>query len=665
MSCVPKNYSLIIAEKSKAAKKIAEALSEKPKICKKYSVNFWVVTYKGKTNVIAPAAGHLFNLYGNGSFPVFSMDWKPLWQIDESAKYTKKYYDLLNSLSKDAMEYINACDYDIEGSVIGYMIIKFFGDLKKAKRMKFSALTKQDIQKAYANLYPLDYNMVNAGIARHKVDWIWGINVSRALMLAVKEASKKRVILSAGRVQSPTLIHVVDNEISRETFVPLPEYRVNVKLKIGTQVFTITLDKIFDNKVEVQEFAEKIKKSKAIIKEVKVDDKTIVRPPPFNLGDLQVEAGRILHYSPYYVERLAEELYLDGLISYPRTNSQKIPSSVDIKGIVEGLENNFKNLTTLLKNITKGEYIVRQGTKDDPAHPAIYPTGNKISHKLPIQQYKLFELITRRFLASISKDATVKTQKITILFKGLNIEEQILRQKVQFKGWLLIYPYHSIEDEELLEVKEGDEIKIESVTVKMDLEKPNIRRYSKVQLLKWMENNNLGTEATRGRIIETLFDRKYLTQKNGTISPTPLGIAIVEVLKEYFKDLTSVELTSKMEERLNEILDGKETVERVVSDAINSLKLHLETYEKYKPQIGEKLAKILGLIKYNKCKFCELEAEYNGLCKYHYNAQTKLREIINIWKERTQLKEEDIIKKIYRSKSTGKFVKDIISHEMM
>ena len=660
MICEPKNYVLIIAEKSKAAKKIAEALSERPTICKKYSVNYWVVNYKGRINVIAPAAGHLFSLYGDDSFPVFSMEWRPLWEIDETAKYTKKYYLLLRSLSQNAIEYINACDYDIEGSVIGYMIIRFFGDLKRAKRMKFSALTKSDILKAYANLSPLDYNMINAGIARHKVDWLWGINISRALMLAVKSISNKRVILSAGRVQSPTLIHVVDNEILREQYVPLPIYKINVKMTVGSQAISFTLDKTFDNKEDAQFFANKIKSLRAFVKTVKFEEKLLTRPPPFNLGDLQVEAGKILGYSPYYVERLAEELYLDGLISYPRTNSQKIPPSVNISEIVNGLERDFAQLVKVLRNITKGEYIVRQGSKDDPAHPAIYPTGSKIQGKLPLQQYKLYELITRRFLASISKDAVVQTQRVTVELKGIS-EQEITRQKVKFKGWLLLYPYYEIEDEEFLNVKEGEEVKIESVTIKMTLTKPTIKRYNKVQLLKWMEDSKLGTEATRGRIIETLFDRKYLVQKRGYIYPTPLGIVVVEILKDYFKDITSVELTSKMEEKLESIIEGKITVDDVVKETTFILSNYLKNYEKVKDKIGIKLSEILGLKNYEKCKFCELKAEYNGLCKYHYEALIKLKEAIGIWKRRTKMDEKTILKKIYTSKSTGKYVKDVIS----
>jgi len=661
MICEPKNYVLIIAEKSKAAKKIAEALSERPTICKKYSVNYWVVNYKGRINVIAPAAGHLFSLYGDNSFPVFSMEWRPLWEIDESAKYTKKYYLLLRSLSQNAIEYINACDYDIEGSVIGYMIIKFFGDLKRAKRMRFSALTRHDILKAYANLSPLDYNMINAGIARHKVDWLWGINISRALMLAVKSISNKRVILSAGRVQSPTLIHVVDNEISREQYVPLPIYKINVKMTVGSQTISFTLDKTFDNKEDAQLFASKIKSLRAFVKIVRFEENPLTRPPPFNLGDLQVEAGRILGYSPYYVERLAEELYLDGLISYPRTNSQKIPPSVNINEIVNGLEGDFSPLIRVLRNITKGEYVVRQGSKDDPAHPAIYPTGSRIQGKLPLQQYKLYELITRRFLASISKDAIIQTQRVIVELRGINETQEITRQKVKFKGWLLLYPYYEIKDEEFLDVKEGEEVKIESITIKMALTKPTIKRYNKVQLLRWMEDSKLGTEATRGRIIETLFDRKYLVQKKGYIYPTPLGIVVVEILKDYFKDITSVELTSKMEEKLESIIEGKITVDDVVKETTFILSNYLKNYEKVKDKIGIKLSEILGLKNYEKCKFCELKAEYNGLCKYHYEALVKLKEAIEMWKRRTKMDEKTILKKIYTSKSTGKYVKDVVS----
>jgi DNA topoisomerase-1 len=661
MSCNPYNFLLIIAEKSKAAKKIAEALSPKPRLCRAYSVNFWVFTYQSKNIVVAPAAGHLFNLYGNSSFPVFKADWRPLWEIDKSARYTKKYYDLLKFLSSRAIEYINACDYDIEGSVIGYMIIKFFGDLKKAKRMKFSALTKEDIQKAFHSLQPLDYNMINAGIARHKVDWLWGINVSRALMRALKDVTNKRVILSAGRVQSPTLIYVVNNYIARQQFVPLPYYVTYVTFTIKGRKFKVKLDKQFDSKQKALEFAKLLKGEKIKVKEVREEDNIVPRPPPFNLGDLQAEAGRLLGFSPYITERIAEQLYLDGLISYPRTNSQKIPPTVDIRNIVNGLNGVFPKLITLLNNLTKGKYVVRQGEKEDPAHPAIYPTGEK-PDRLSKREFSLYELITRRFLASISEDAKVRSQRI--IFSLSKESFQINLQHIIFKGWLLLYPYKEIRDEELLNVKEGDEFEVEQVSVLMKLSSPPISNLTKIDILKWMESSGLGTEATRGRIIETLFDRKYLILKNKRyVEPTNLGIIISKILNDYFSDLTSVKMTSVMESKLNSIISGKTTVEEVVNETISVLRKYLDKYNEVKDLVGRKLGNVLGLLKYEKCKICDLEAYQDGLCKYHYDANKKLDEALKIWRERSGLKEEEVIKKLLISKSTGKFIKDVLKYK--
>ncbi|MEM4139474.1 MAG: DNA topoisomerase, partial [Sulfolobaceae archaeon] len=236
-------YVLIIAEKPKAAKKIAEALSENPKVCVKNKVSFWVFTINNTKYVVAPTVGHLFTLSGNGGFPVFEAEWKPIWVEDKKANFAKKYYTLLSELSRKAELFINACDYDIEGSVIGYLIILFFGDIKKAKRMKFSSLTKYEILNSFKNLSELDYNMINAGLLRHKVDWLWGINVSRALMKAIYDVVGKKVVLSAGRVQSPTLINIVNKENERLLFTPEPKFKLLLTIEFKNKLIKIYLSK--------------------------------------------------------------------------------------------------------------------------------------------------------------------------------------------------------------------------------------------------------------------------------------------------------------------------------------------------------------------------------------------------------------------------------------
>ncbi|MEM3142988.1 MAG: DNA topoisomerase, partial [Zestosphaera sp.] len=225
-------YVLVIAEKPKAADKIAAALNLSIKKVIN-GVRVWSGFFNGRRLLVAPAVGHLFSLDTEESgFPVFTYKWVPRWLVEKESKYARKYYEVLKSLARDASEYVNACDYDIEGSVIGYLIIKNFGDLSRSRRAKFSSLTQEELVSAFKNLQPLDVKMVEAGLCRHEIDWIWGINVSRALMSFYKKVFSGFKVLSAGRVQTPTLIEVFKKHVERESFVPEVRFSISMKLKI-------------------------------------------------------------------------------------------------------------------------------------------------------------------------------------------------------------------------------------------------------------------------------------------------------------------------------------------------------------------------------------------------------------------------------------------------
>lgn len=659
MSCNPgEGYTLVIAEKAKSAKKIAEALSDNYKTCTKFGVKYWVLNYKGERYVVAPAAGHLFGLDGPPGFPVFETYWKPLWQIDKASYYTKKYVMALEYLASKASKFINACDYDIEGSVIGYTIIKYIGKTTKYYRAKFSSLTKQELVKAFNNLMPPDYEMTNAGLARHEVDWLWGINVSRALMRALELATGKRMILSAGRVQSPLLQHVVDSALRRLTFVPLLKFKIRLKIRFGGQTVKATLEREFENLDEAKDYASSLKGLQIVVVSVKDEEVAIERPPPFNLGDLQAEAGRILRLSPYRTERLAENLYLDGLISYPRTNSQKLPRGLEIREILHSLSNVFGKLVELTNKLNRGNPVPREGEKDDPAHPAIYPTGEK-PKGIKGAEFKLYELIVRRFLASVSSDARVLSRSVRLSIPRTGDVIVLNFKKVVFKGWLLIYPYVSVQEtKEFLEVKEGDRGIIEEARVELVMSKPP-EVYSRIGLLRWMEEVEIGTEATRGRIIETLFTRGYVKLSGGKVMHTPLGFAVSKVLKGYFGHLTSVELTRKLERDLEEIRKGKRTVSEVRSETLEILKGLISVYEKNKESIGRLLAEFLGLNARKKCKLCDLPEYKDGLCEIHYIAKRNLEDALKVWEERG-MKREKAISILLKSKSVGKYVKDLM-----
>ena len=669
---LPEIYTLIIAEKPKAASKIAYALSDgSSKRYTLYNVPYWVFRLNGKWFVVGSAAGHLFTLttdtYG---FPVFDYRWAPTWLVDRNAKYTKPYFLALKKLCANATEYINACDYDIEGSVIGYMVIRELGDLRKAYRMKFSTLTPYDLKNAFQNLGKgLDMNMVEAGLCRHELDWIWGINVSRALMFSLRKVTGKKVILSAGRVQSPTLVEVVNTEFSRNTFVPTPLFNINVQVKIGGKVFSLeSINGNFKSKAEAQRVAEYIRKvGKAIVEKVEHRGERYSPPPPFNLGDLQAEASKIFGFSPMETQKIAEQLYLDALISYPRTNSQKLPSTIGYENILKNLSKlpEYKHLVTMLFNETRGQLHPHEGSKTDPAHPAIYPTGVH-PRKLNERDAKIYDLIVRRFLAAFSSDLKVSslTTHLTVGKYKFKLKFRTIREK----GWLKYYPFVTVEETlEIPIIKEGQTLPIVEVRVTTNYTKFQ-KTYTKASLLKWMENVNIGTESTRARIIESLFSRGYLKSSKGKIEVSHLGYAVAEILKKYFSDLTDVGLTRRFEEKLNAIREGKASRDQVVKESKELLSTLLEKFKKEEAEkAGTDLAKSLKLIKPSiPCLICGMESVRYGenimLCKNHYEALLNLKRTYKEWfKAFGSISLNEYLRKVSRLNISGKWVREVAS----
>ena len=215
-------YELIITEKPDAAKMMAIALADgKPVKESNQGVPYYKVTHNNKDIVIGCAVGHLYTVSEKEKsfkYPVYDLEWKP---SDASEKnYTKKYITTLKKLSKDAREFTVATDYDIEGEVIGLNCIRFICKQKDAARMKFSTLTKDDLLQAYNNKSKtLDWGQAYAGETRHFMDWMYGINLSRALTHAIKSAGMFK-IMSSGRVQGPALKLIVEKEKEIRAFKP-------------------------------------------------------------------------------------------------------------------------------------------------------------------------------------------------------------------------------------------------------------------------------------------------------------------------------------------------------------------------------------------------------------------------------------------------------------
>jgi DNA topoisomerase-1 len=590
-------YTLIITEKPDAAQRIASALDVSQKAKRMYDngVPYYVAT-RDKEIVVVPAIGHLYTVsaetMGRSSYPVFSFKWVPRFLAERGAKRIRVWLQVITKLSKDANAFVDACDYDIEGSMIGYCILKYAcGDKERvSRRMKYSTLTKEELERSYVESLPhLDFALIEAGRARHEVDWLYGINLSRALTLAAKNWSGKYRTLSTGRVQGPLLKFLVSREKNIRSFVPTPYWQIRARAEIDGQACVAEYTKrIIETEKEADAISDACKGKGRV---EKVDNRQFQQstPVPFDLGTLQVEAYSLFGINPKNTLDTAQRLYLDALISYPRTNSQKLPLAINYQSILKNLNKfqEYRRLTAEL--LAKPVLKPHEGSREDPAHPAIYPTGNLPERLLSKSERNIWDVIVRRFMAVFGDPAIRQSVKASINVNGHVF--YVKGKRTLEQGWQRFYePYVKSEETLLPSVKEAELVDFKKVAVEGKFTKPP-PRYNPSGLLQKMEEVGIGTKATRADAIQTLYDRKYVRNERMTV--TDLGFEVLEILKKHCQKVVSLELTKELEDRMNGIRQNSEKREDVLADAIEILKPVVKKLKEKEEEIGEHLSNAL------------------------------------------------------------------------
>ncbi len=590
------SYTLIIAEKPNAAQRIAVALADNGKVQKvnNRGASYFKIECGTRPLMIVPAVGHLFVLdekkdpnSSNGwSYPVFDVEWRPTYK-DKGNTWSKKYYDNILRLSKDADAIISACDYDREGSTIAYNIIRFICKKEDGKRMKFSTLTSNDIYEAYQNASEhLDFPIIHSGIARHYVDWFFGINLSRALTKSLQKGGSFKV-LSTGRVQGPTLKILDERENEIAIFVPKPYWELELSgiLKDADIVAMHVAGQIWEKEKAERTFRN-CEGKEAIVTDIEKKRTNLNPPFPFDLTTMQRDAYNLFKYSPKQTLDIAQTLYEQAVISYPRTSSQKLPAKLGHKNILNKLlsQKNFAEAVNIV--LAKGRLLPKEGTKKDPAHPAIYPTGN-VPKNLNVQQKNIYELVVCRYLATFGDPAVRETVKVVI-----NVGDE----KFETAGtitiepnWISLYGRFARFKEVVLPVIEkGDKMSRHEVNILSKMTQPP-KRFTQASILKKMEDLGLGTKATRAQILQTLYDREYI--KDASITVTTLGKVVVESLDRYSPEIVSVELTRNLDTEMEKIEEGDVTEEPVIEHAKKDLERILAKFKENEEKIGEDLSK--------------------------------------------------------------------------
>jgi len=601
---------LIIAEKPAAAAKIGAALDAggKPievKMGKGTSCLQITLFDSGEKAMIVHGAGHLYALErGKASkgIPVFDFNWVK----NRGNKRAFLYLNAIEAITRGRSfdRYVVATDYDTEGSVIGYNILRFsclpakgqFNSvLTKTYRMKFSTLTPAELRASWKAKNPvLDCARVEAGLTRHRVDIMFGINMSAAITSAVKSAGKGYHVFSIGRVQGPTLKQVCERDAAIDAHVPEAYWEARAIARSGTGGKDFALESVppsFKNEADALAIKRDCEGKAAIVSSIQSRQMSKKPAPPFNLAGLQREANHLFKFKPAKTLKLAEKLYLDALISYPRTDSEVIPPEIDVKALLLAIEADPNYTVDARAVLQRGRLVPCKGTKTDEAHPPILPTGaSKRGIMLSKDETSLLDLVTRRFLALFGPDLTWE-ERAHELIAGSH-PFKLVTSKLISEGWASQYKYYptkGMDDDAGLMV--GQQLLVQRVDVveKHTMPPPH---HSEITLIGYMERVKIGTKSTRAEIIEKIKDRGYI--EADPIRITPLGKKIVELFDTFLPAIVSVDMTRELEDDMDGILDGKQHEGAVIDKTKGIITAMLERFKGKEQVIGAELGQLLA-----------------------------------------------------------------------
>lgn len=553
---------LIVSEKNNTAKKISDILSaKKAKSTKVYSIPVYTFSKDGKDYTAIGLKGHVLKV----DFPQRFDNWQktdPIELIDAPIEKVPVQLNIIKALKKEAKnadEIIIATDFDREGELIGVDALNLINGQKKdlpAKRARFSALTAEEINQSFENLEEIDKSLAEAGEARQDIDLIWGAALTRFISIATTRLGRQ--FLSAGRVQTPTLALIIDREKERQAFKPVPFWVLTADfLKDGVGFKALHKTEKFLDEKEATTAKKNLTEAAEVVK-VTVKETKSNPPAPFNTTAFLSAASNV-GISPARAMRLAESLYMDGFISYPRVDNTVYPDSLDIKGVLKQL-GKVDIFTDLAKELlAKDKLTPTRGKKFSTDHPPIHPTGAASRSDVDPAAWKIYELVCRRFMATLSDPSVSQSTRADISCGG---EELFVRGRVVIEeGWLKFYSYSRKKDEEIPLLNEGDKIKLVESEIEAKETQPPAR-FSQAKLITVMEEKGLGTKATRHNIIQNLFDRGYI--HSDPIIPTEMGISLIKGLEKYAQQITTPEMTSELEASMDQIANSKDSSKNVV-----------------------------------------------------------------------------------------------------
>ena len=610
---------LIVTEKDSAARKIAEILGGRVTVKEhgrgRQKVKSYHFDHDGHDAAAIGLRGHVMETVFPNTYKRWSLKYlhdmieEPglAWVVDGAAAGTLA---ALRSAAKGATELVIATDYDREGELIGHEALEILrgdalkrnpGDRPEKKkraagavtrgkaqvpdpgdgearvkamlpaavvdrhvRVRYSALTAEEVKAAFAKSSTVDFNLAEAAHSRQDIDLIWGAVLTRFMSLASYRYGSE--YLSVGRVQSPTLRLVVDRERERRAFVPVPYWEIKATLEHDGEPFEVAHAKgRFDTLEAMEEAYGRARVESAEVTAYKAEPRKENPPAPFNTTAL-MSAASGAGLTPARAMRAAESLYLDGLISYPRTDNTVYPPSLDLRGSLHELAGWRPVAAVATRLAGQDKLTPTRGRKRTTDHPPIYPVGVP-RRELSGDQAKVYELVARRFLATLLPPAVIERQRVDI---SLGPEPFLAYgARIASLGYLEVYEqYAARRDRPLPALQPGDVLKVLDLRSEAKETQPP-GRYGQGKLLEKMEELGLGTKATRADIIQHLYDRNYV--RDNPVEPTELGMALIAAfdaaMAEAPVDISSSAMTARLEEEMDRISEGELRRDEVVRDS--------------------------------------------------------------------------------------------------
>jgi DNA topoisomerase-1 len=580
---------------------------------------------------VLASMGHVRDLPGNEMGVEVDAGFKPHYEVVESRR--KTITELKSAVKKDGGDVILASDPDREGEAIAWHLAEVL-KLRNPRRIEFHEITSEAVRKALESPRDIDMRLVNAQQARRVVDRLVGFRLSPFLWAKVQKG------IGAGRVSSVALRLVVDREEEIRKFVPVESWTVDVELSklADERRFLARLNRPrtaagstdAEAKLEVKTQAEADAIVRALegaaYKVIGVEKKrrTKSSSAPYITSTLQQDASSRLRFRPRNTMRIAQQLYegvdLDegstGLITYMRTDSTRISAEAEAK--VKGLINESFGETY----VGSGPRAAKASPGAQDAHEAIRPTDvsrtpESIRRHLSADQFKLYELIWRRFVASRMAPAVYDQTQVEI--EG---GEYIFRANgsvLTFDGFYRVWERDENGETELPELAEGENLEYHGVKPEQHFSQPP-PRYSEATLIKELEQRGIGRPSTYAPIVETITkDHGYVEIKDRRLHPSPIGEAVNTIMVEHFKVISDDDYTATLEKRLDEVENGSQEWVPVVSDFYGPLQQMLTAAEEATPADTDEVCPLcneghlvrkasrygpfMGCSRYPKCKF--------------------------------------------------------------